>query len=109
MKLLGMKIKGRVLLFSQSMYEFSFITIADKTTIDTSHVTGHYAVYNDVKLGPSNISGIMHEDSYAAKTSITTGESAALRSFVGMSETSSTAHLEELDSSKNDEEMCFQK
>lgn len=111
-KFLGTKLNGRALLFPQRMYEFPYITIADKTIVDNSHVSGHYAVYNDVNLGPTNISGVLHEGSYATNTSIVKEESEAWRSFVGMSEIGSTRRLATSDdtySPEIDEAMSFQK
>ena len=84
LKVLGVKIKGHALLFPQRMYEYSYITVANNTIIDSSHITGHYAVYDDVTLGPCHISGLMHEGSYAANTYVSTNESDFWRASVGL-------------------------
>jgi len=83
LKLLGMRIEGRALLYPQRIYEFSFITVSNKTIIDGSHITGHYVVYSDIELGPSSFSGILHEGTYAANTILADKESGPLRAFVG--------------------------
>jgi hypothetical protein len=82
-KLLGVQIEGRSLLFPHRMYEYSYITIADRTILDASHITGHYVVYDDVTIGPCKVSGVMHEGAYAANALITGEESNSLRTFLG--------------------------
>jgi len=83
LKFLGVTIEGQVLLYPHRMYEYSHLTVADKTIIDGSHVTGHYVVYGDVVLGPCKVSGIMHEGAYAANAHIVLGESEHMRAFIG--------------------------
>jgi hypothetical protein len=58
-KLLGVKIEGCALLFPHRMYEFSYITVADRTILDGSHITGHYVVHNDIMIGPCKVSGVI--------------------------------------------------
>jgi hypothetical protein len=82
-KLLGVKIEGRALLFPHRMYEYSYITVADRTILDGSQITGHYVVHNDITIGPCKVSGVMHEGTYAANALIIEDESAPLRTFVG--------------------------
>ena len=83
LKLLGMRIEGRALIYPQRIHEFPFITVSDETIIDGSHITGHYVVHNNIKLGPSSFSGILHEGTYAANALLADKESGPLRAFVG--------------------------
>ncbi len=83
LKILGVTIEGRALLYPHRMYEYSHIAVADRTIIDGSQITGHYVIYGDVVLGPCKVSGIMHEGSYAANAFIVSDESEHMRAFVG--------------------------
>jgi acyl-CoA synthetase (AMP-forming)/AMP-acid ligase II len=83
MRCLGVNIEGRALMFPHRLYEYSYITVAEKTIIDGSQITGHYAVYGDVVVGPCKVSGVMHEGSYAANARIVAKESEHLRVFIG--------------------------
>jgi len=83
-RMLGGKINGRTLLFPNMLHDFSLLSFEDKTIADSSIITGHYVVYNSVVLGPSCISGILHEGTYAANASICAIESEPCwRAFIG--------------------------
>ena len=82
-RLLGVKFEGRALLLPHRMYEYSYITIAENTIVDSSQITGHYAIYGDITVGHCRLSGVMHEGTYAANAMIAAGESDPWRAFVG--------------------------
>ena len=71
------------MLFPNRLQDFSSLTFSDKTIVDSSHITGHYAVYDDINLGPCKVAGITREGAYIANALITSNESESLRSFVG--------------------------
>ena len=83
MRCLGVKFQGRALMYPHRLYEHSYVSVADKNIIDGSQITGHYVVYGDVVVGSSNVSGVMHEGSYAANARIVSDESENLRTFIG--------------------------
>ena len=84
MKLLGVNFEGQALLFPSRMYEHCHITMTDKTIIDSLHVTGHYALYDQINIGPCVVSGTVHSSSYVANASMSSSpESGPCRTFVG--------------------------
>jgi len=83
MQLLGVKIEGRALLYPHRFYEHPYISITDKTVVDGAYISGHYAVYSEIYLGPSKVSGVMHEWSYAANALVVAKESDPWRANVG--------------------------
>jgi hypothetical protein len=99
MRILGVKIEGRALIYPHRMYEYSYVTVADKTIIDASQITGHYAVYGDVTLGPCKVAGVMHEGTYAANACIVSEESESWRTFV--------CTYQQGGNTMRDEEMAF--
>ena len=83
MKLLGERIRDRALLYPHRLYEFSFITISDKVIVILSYILGHYAVYGDLTIGPSLVSGVVQEVIIASSTLPMDEESGPFRAFVG--------------------------
>jgi len=81
-KLLGGKIEGRALLFPQRLHEFSLLRFLDRTIVDSSHVTGHYGIYNEIVIGPCRVGGVLREGVYAANALVLSG-SDPWRAFVG--------------------------
>ena len=43
------------------LYDVPYLTILDKTVVDSSSLNGHSVVYGDVSLGPTIVKGILHE------------------------------------------------
>jgi len=83
LRMLGVKIDGQALLFPSRIYEFSKITLSDKAIIDSDHITGHYAVYNEITIGPCRVGGISCGGNYVANAMNTNTESGPMRAFVG--------------------------
>ena len=69
-KILGGKINGRAILVPEKLYDSSYVTVANETIVESSHITGHHVAYNNVTLGSIYISGILHEESYAANARV---------------------------------------
>ena len=69
-KFLGGKIDGYVILLPQEMYEFPYLSFENETIVEKSNILGHYVVYNDIALGPSQISGIIHEGNFAGNARV---------------------------------------
>jgi hypothetical protein len=82
-RILGGKVEGQAILLSSRIYEFSKMIFAENTIVDSSHITGHYAVYGDVTIGHCKVSGILHQGTYAANALITSSVSGPMRAFVG--------------------------
>ena len=82
-RILGGKFEGQAILLPSRIYEFSQMIFAENTIVDSSHITGHYAVYGDVTIGHCKVSGILHEGTYAANALITSSVSGPMRAFVG--------------------------
>lgn len=82
-RILGSRFEGQALLFPHRFYEYLLITFADKTIADSIQLNGHYAVYDDIFVGRTKLSGTSHEGAYIANALITTSECGSLRSFVG--------------------------
>ena len=82
-RILGGKVEGQAILLPSRIYEFSKMNFAEKTIVDSSHITGHYAVYGDVTIGHCKVSGILHGGTYAANALITSSVSGPMRAFVG--------------------------
>jgi hypothetical protein len=57
--------------------------LADKTLIDQSHILCHYAVYDQITIGPSKVGGIIYPGVFVANALIISEESGPLCSFVG--------------------------
>ncbi len=81
--LLGARIHERTLLLPQEMYDFPYIRTERGTIIDSAHVSGHYAVYEDVVIGPSLLSGVVNSDVFVANARIISKETEHLRVVVG--------------------------
>ena len=105
---LGVKFEGRAILSPFRMYEHSFVTVADKTIVDSSQITGHYAIHGDVTVGPTRLNGVLHEGSYVANATIDSKETECWRAIVGM-DADETYHCNksesETDHSSRDEEL----
>ena len=70
-KILCGKIDGYVTLLPHEMYEFPFLSFVNETIVDSSQISGHYVVYNDIVLGPSQISGIfLNEETFTANARV---------------------------------------
>ena len=82
-RILGGKVEGQAILLPSRIYEFSKMNFAEKIIVDSSHITGHYAVYGDVAIGHCKVSGILHQGTYAANALITSSVSRPMRSFIG--------------------------
>jgi len=87
LSLLGVQFKGRAILNHHTMYEFPLVKVADKTVSESSHVAGHYVVYDEIHIGPSYISGTLREFAYVANANVTSDEVAPLRAHVGIEKT----------------------
>jgi acyl-CoA synthetase (AMP-forming)/AMP-acid ligase II/acyl carrier protein len=82
-RMLGVKIEGQALLMPSRMYEYSYLTFGNRAVIDSSQICGHYAVYNEITVGPCKVTGTMHMGSYVANALVTSKESGPYRGFVG--------------------------
>lgn len=105
---LGVKFEGRAILSPFRMYEHSSITVADKTIVDSSQITGHYAVYGEVTLGPTRLQGVLHEGSYVANATINSTETESWRAVVGRNDGNSNRTsftFDEKDDCETDEEL----
>ena len=91
LKFLGVKIDGHALVMPQRMYEYSLLSFGDKTIIDSAQICGHYAVYNEITVGPCRITGTMHPGCCAANAEISFSEVGPLRAFVGNKQSCSKA------------------
>jgi len=83
LRILGVKIDGRALLFPSRIYEFSMIAFSDKAIVDSDHITGHYAVYGNITIGPCRVGGVSCGRNYVANALSTNIESGPMRAFVG--------------------------
>jgi hypothetical protein len=83
LKLLGVTFEGRALVFDTIMFEHKQITLTDKTLIDQSRIYCHYAVYDQITIGPSKVGGLIHPGVFVANALVTSEESGPVRSFVG--------------------------
>ena len=52
---------------------------AENTIVDSSHISGHYAVYGDITIGHCKVSGILHQGTYAANALITSSVSGPMK------------------------------
>jgi hypothetical protein len=82
-RILGGKVEGQAILLPSRIYEFSKMIFTEKTIVDSSHISGHYAVYGDITIGHCKVSGILHQGTYAANALITSSVSGPMRAFVG--------------------------
>ncbi|GFH54083.1 hypothetical protein CTEN210_10559 [Chaetoceros tenuissimus] len=83
LRLLGCKVKEAIV-FGE-IYEFSLITIANKSIIDNAMITGHYVVFSDAMVGPSTVEGLVSEGCFVANASFSSNSrlTASLKSYVG--------------------------
>lgn len=61
---MGSKVEGRLLHFGGMTDDWSFITYADRTIIDSAGLAGHAAVYEEVEKGPTRVSGVIYPGSW---------------------------------------------
>jgi len=83
LRMLGVKIDGRALLFPSRIHEFSMINFSDKAIIDSDHISGHYAVYDDITIGACRVGGISCGRNYFANALSIHAENGPMRAFVG--------------------------
>merc|ERR1712156_101118 len=86
LQILGVTFEGRALIFEGEIYEHRFITILDKTLIDDSPgITGHFAIYDDITIGPCKVGGVIHPGTWVANANLSPSrkESGPWRTFVG--------------------------
>ena len=69
--ILGGNFEGRAILLLRNAYDYPFITFADETIISNSDVNGHFVISNDINLGPSHISGVVHDGAYIDNALVT--------------------------------------
>ena len=86
MKCLGVNFEGHALMYPDRIYEHQLLSVADKTIIDGSQITGHYIVFGDLVVGPCKVAGVMHEGTYAANAYVNPGETECYRAFIGTHE-----------------------
>lgn len=67
---LGARYKGRVLCLGYIIYDFPYITFSDRTIVDEALITGHFGIYGNITLGPTLVSGILHQGSFAMANAI---------------------------------------
>jgi hypothetical protein len=83
-KCLGGDIEGQAILFPFRMYEYSLLKFSDKTIIDaSSQIVAHYALYDNIIIGPCDVGGVIHQGTIAANALITAEESGPFRGYVG--------------------------
>jgi len=63
-RLLGGTFEGCAILMPSRLYELTLLTFADKTVISNAHLSGHYVVYSKISLGPTRVSGVVHDGAY---------------------------------------------
>ncbi|CAB9504037.1 Putative fatty-acid--CoA ligase FadD21 [Seminavis robusta] len=82
-RLFGSTIDGRALYFGNRMYDGPFLTVSNRTVSDGSQLCGHSIVYEQVKLGPTKVAGLVHEGTLViANASITSKHSGPWRPVV---------------------------
>lgn len=80
---LGGRFLGRAILFPRNAYEYSFIEFGDRAIVSNADVNGHYFVNGEMVLGPSRLSGVIHDGCYTTNAAIEDGESGPWRMFIG--------------------------
>ena len=101
-RVLGCKFEGKALLFSRNE-DLPRLTFSDKTIVDSGcTISGHYAVYGNIVLGSSKISGVLHEGTFASCSTLTSNESGPGRTYVGVAGSKSPALHDTTSSSSSD-------
>lgn len=84
LRLSGVIFEGYAIVYTNPcLYEHSYITLEDKTIIDSSLIIGHYVVYDKITLGPCRVSGTLHRGTYVVASYLTSKESGPYHRFVG--------------------------
>lgn len=82
-RLLGSTIGGRVLYFGLPIFDFPYITVAEKTILDCVAIIGHYVVYREITVGHTIVSGVLHQGTVGLPNSVVSGkESGPWRVYV---------------------------
>jgi acyl-CoA synthetase (AMP-forming)/AMP-acid ligase II len=85
--LLGVKVDGRFLYFGDFIWDGPFLTIKDRTVCDKIVMNGHYVVHKEITLGPTVVSGILHEGTYVMANGVALNKtSGPWRAITGTSE-----------------------
>jgi carbonic anhydrase/acetyltransferase-like protein (isoleucine patch superfamily) len=62
---MGAKQEGRVIFFGSRLYDWPYISIADRTLVDDgAMISGHSQVFEETAIGPVRLAGLIHEDSW---------------------------------------------
>ena len=61
LRFLGVSIHGRALLFPDRLFDFSLLTIDERSVVDGARLSGTNNLYENIQLGPSYASGIVYE------------------------------------------------
>jgi hypothetical protein len=86
-RLFGASIEGRTLYFGNRMYDGPFLTVSNRTVSDGTQLSGHSIVYEQVKLGPTRVAGLLHEGTLViANARTTTKETGPWRPAVAKDE-----------------------
>ena len=60
-----------MILMPQRLYEILELNFDNETIVESCHISGHHVVYNNISIGSSYISGILHhEGTYAASACV---------------------------------------
>jgi hypothetical protein len=82
-RLFGSIIEGRTLYFGNRMYDGPFLTVSNRTVSDGSYLCGHSIVFEQVRLAPTKVAGIVQEGTLViANASITAKQTVPWRPVV---------------------------
>lgn len=89
---LGVQIKGCAIVMDQALYEYQNVKIEDKTIIDSSHISGHHVVFDQVTLGHSSVRGILNQGTYCPCANIVGSQTEPWREYIGTQATRSSGN-----------------
>lgn len=55
-----MGIEGEFWCFGSAIYDTPRLSFEDKTIVDDAYITGHYIVFDELRLGDTRIGGVLH-------------------------------------------------
>jgi hypothetical protein len=61
-RFLGATMEGRALFLEAKLYDWPYLTLADKTIVEEGAIiTGHTVVFQELTIGPVRLAGVIHD------------------------------------------------
>ena len=61
---MGSTVQGEPWHFGNATHDYHLLTFKDRTIVDDSHITGHFAIFNKITVASTVVGGVIHAGCY---------------------------------------------